>query len=73
MTVLGRQEVGRCHTRGESRGTYTPLPNANNATHPGFEIQSRRHQKSKKKQQNKKPKKTGVSVTPWKVMCPPNI
>ena len=39
---VGRQEVSRCRTR----GTHTPPPSANKATHSGFETQSRRHQKS---------------------------
>ena len=54
----GRQEVGRCHIRGESQRTTscTPLPSANNADHSGFETLRKRHQKSK----------TGVSVAPEK-------
>ena len=55
----GCQEVGRCHTRGESQGmcnTYMPPPSLNKAAHSGFETQRRCHQNSK----------TGVSVVPQK-------
>ena len=50
-TVTGhhadRQEVGRCHTKGESHITYMPQPSANKAAHSGFENQRRYYQKYK--------------------------
>ena len=42
---------------------YKPLSSPNKATHSGFEIQRKCHQKSK----------TGVSVAPQKDLCPPKI
>ena len=47
-TPAGHQEVGRCHTRGESQEcvTHTPLPIVNKAAHSGFETKRRYHQKS---------------------------
>ena len=51
----GRQEVGRCRTRGESEEWRTGKK-ACKRDHPGFETQGRRHQKSE----------TGVSVAPQK-------
>ena len=43
--------------------SYMPPPCANKATHSGFETQRRHDQKSK----------TGVSVAPYKNMCPPKM
>ena len=57
------QEVGSCHTRGETQGiSCMPPPSVDKAAHSGgFEIQRRHHQKSK----------TEVSVAPQNDMCPP--
>ena len=55
------QEVGRCHTRGESQGCML-LPSANKGAHSDFETQRRCHQKSK----------TGKSVAPQKGLMSPN-
>ena len=56
-------EVGKCSSRGGSRGTYiyVRLCNANKAAHSGFETQRRCHQKSK----------TGVPAAKKMDMCPP--
>ena len=56
----GHQEVSRCHTEVNLREWVTCmlLPSANEGAHSGFETQRRCHQKSK----------TGVSVTPQKVL-----
>ena len=51
----GRQEVGRCRTRGESEEKCAGKK-ACKRVHPGFETQGRRHQKSE----------TGVPVAPQK-------
>ena len=54
MWINGRQEVGRCRTRGVSEESIVFMKHVNGRIYPGFKTQGRRRQKSE----------TGVSVAP---------